>query len=53
MSCFHDKVKRAERRYKLPKSTPADLLKKENLRQAGERFMNAFSKRSTAPTSEK
>jgi hypothetical protein len=47
-----DKARRAERHYKLPKSTPADELKLKNLKQAGEKFMDAFSRRSTRSTFE-
>ncbi len=48
------RVQRAasSRHYKLPRSTPGDELKIKNLKQAGERFVEAFTRRSNAATPE-
>jgi hypothetical protein len=56
LRCSRNRVKRAagdSRRYRLPKKTPVDEAKVMKLQQAGENYMDAFSRRPIdAPTDE-
>jgi hypothetical protein len=50
--CKEKRSKGDPRSYRLPKNTRADDLKIKNLRNAGERFMDAFAKRPNSSSTE-